>query len=63
MTPAPKRHRGRPPVPPEQRRDLAHRVALVPSAVERAELDAWAARKGEPLGRMILDTALRAARR
>lgn len=63
MTDAPRRPRGRPPVPPEQRRDLAHRVALVPSAVERAELDAWAARKGEPLGRLILDTALRAARR
>ena len=47
-----------PAVLPEQRRDLAHRVALVPS-VSRARSWTRGPRAGEPLGRLILDTALR----
>lgn len=63
MSSTAKRGPGRPRKADSERRDDAHRVPLYPSAVERAELDAWAERKAEPLGRLVLDLALRAARR
>lgn len=54
---------GRPPLPEGERRDQTHRIPIYPSASERAELDAWAEREGQPLARLVLDRALRAARR
>lgn len=51
---------GRPPIPEEDRRKPLL-VRLSPA--ERAELEAYAARKGQPLAVVLREAALRAARR
>lgn len=57
VTPAPAR-RGRPPLGADKREP----VQVYLTADERAELEAYAEREGEPLGGAIREAALRAAR-
>ena len=57
-----KRGPGRPPLPADKRRSNARRVPLYPTAVELRALEAWARRRGVPLARLILATAVEAAR-
>lgn len=52
--------RGRPPVPPEERR--SRRVAVRLTQTELRELVAWAERERTPLAEAMRDAALRAAR-
>lgn len=56
-----KKKRGRPPVPPAERRERDVRVSV--SEAEGAALDAWAAREGRPLAALLRELGLRRARR
>lgn len=60
MTDRDKLARGRPALPPEERR--RSRIEVRCTEAERADLDALAAREGLPLAEAVRDAALRAAR-
>lgn len=55
------RGRGRPALPPEERASRTLRARLTPP--QHADLLAWSEREGRPLAELVVEVAMRAAKR